>query len=120
MHTIGKKKINLEVLNWKVLIRNYFQFQVEIQIDYLYFISDLYLYLNTPPVGYGTQAPKVAENIIRSYEYNLKIQNREMVIDSRTMSRLHWEAEDAEFPFDEIHHGNFSRDGLCTHACEVT
>lgn len=35
-------------------------------------VSLLYIYSSTPPMGYGTQAPKVAETVTRSYAYNLK------------------------------------------------
>jgi hypothetical protein len=33
-------------------------------------VSALYLYVNPPPMGYGTPAPKLAESIIRAWEFN--------------------------------------------------
>lgn len=76
----------------------------------LSFISGLYLYVNTPPHGYGTQAPKVAETVLRSIDYNKKKEeNKYLIIDGRQIMRTHWEKDDGDFPFGEIH-GNFSRD----------
>lgn len=69
-------------------------------------ISGLYIYTNTPPHGYGTQAPKVAETINRAYSFNLKTTERLKEIMGRKIERMHWEKEDGPFPFDEIH-GNF-------------
>lgn len=69
-------------------------------------ISGLYIYTNTPPHGYGTQAPKVAETINRAYGFNLKKTNKEIKILGRTIERMQWEKSDGQFPFDKIH-GNY-------------
>lgn len=70
-------------------------------------ISGLYLYTGTPPLGYGTQAPKVAETVSRAYKFNKKKQNKTITIFNIPIERLHWEKQDGKFPFNEIH-GNFS------------
>lgn len=69
-------------------------------------VSALYIYTGTPPHGYGTQAPKVAETVIRSYDYNKKKQNKEMNLGGTTIQRMQWEKSDGKFPHDEVH-GNF-------------
>jgi len=33
-------------------------------------VSAFYLYVNPPPMGYGTPAPKVAESVIRAWDFN--------------------------------------------------
>lgn len=69
-------------------------------------VSNLYLYTNTPPHRYGSQAPKVAETINRAYDFNKKTQRRELHIGNYVVERTHWEKEDGTFPFLGTH-GNF-------------
>lgn len=71
-------------------------------------ISALYIYTGTPPHGYGTQAPKVAETVGRAYSFNKKpIQERKVTYDDIfEIEKLHWSYKDGPFPFDDIH-GNF-------------
>uniref|UniRef100_A0AAT9JAH8 RNA-directed RNA polymerase catalytic subunit n=1 Tax=Blattella germanica orthomyxovirus 1 TaxID=3133491 RepID=A0AAT9JAH8_9ORTO len=74
--------------------------------DNLGMVSALYLYTNTPPHAYGTQAPKVAETVARSYRFNKKKDRKKINILGRNIERMHWEEIDGPFPFNEIH-GNF-------------
>lgn len=70
-------------------------------------ISALYIYTNPPPMGYGSPAPKVAESVLRAYEYNLNHQdNRERNIDNYSVNTPYWLGNSASFPFDKTH-GNF-------------
>nr|QPL15381.1 polymerase PB1 [Hymenopteran orthomyxo-related virus OKIAV174] len=69
-------------------------------------ISGLYIYTNTPPHGYGSQGPKVAETVKRAYSYNLKKSNKVIKIGPYFVERLNWEEEDGPFPMEETH-GNF-------------
>lgn len=81
----------------------------KIELEYtnnLTTVSALYNYNGTPPHGYGTQAPKVAETVIRSYDYNKKEKNKEIIIGDFPVQRLKWEKDDGKFPHKVIH-GNF-------------
>nr|DBA44332.1 TPA_asm: polymerase PB1 [Cotesiavirus orthomyxi] len=69
-------------------------------------VSGLYLYTNTPPLAYGTPAPKVAETVLRAYKYNLKKSRKTINIGGFEIERLNWEEEDGPFPTTEVH-GNF-------------
>lgn len=69
-------------------------------------VSALYIYTGTPPHGYGTQAPNVAETVNRSYEYNRKRENKDMLIGDFKVERMQWEKRDGRFPHDKIH-GNY-------------
>lgn len=71
-------------------------------------VSNYYIYTGTPPHGYGTQAPKVAETVSRAYRFNLKRSNKTIKIDNRyDVEKLNWEFEtDGDFPHDKIH-GNY-------------
>lgn len=69
-------------------------------------VSALYIYTGTPPHGYGTQAPKVAETVIRSHDYNKKTKYKEMEIGGSKIQRMQWEIKDGKFPHDAVH-GNF-------------
>lgn len=71
-------------------------------------VSNYYIYTGTPPHGYGTQAPKVAETVSRAYRFNLKRSDKTLKIDNRyDVERLNWEFEtDGDFPHDKIH-GNY-------------
>nr|AVR52572.1 PB1 [Photinus pyralis orthomyxo-like virus 2] len=69
-------------------------------------ISPYYLYTGTPPFGYGTQASKVAETVLRAYSFNLKKKNRVLQVGPYEIERLQWEKEDGKFPHHETH-GNF-------------
>lgn len=66
-------------------------------------ISRLYIYTNTPPHGYETQAPKVAETIIRDYDFNRKKDNKEIKIWGKDLERMQWKRSDRLFPFNEVH-----------------
>nr|QMP82248.1 polymerase PB1 [Phasmatodean orthomyxo-related virus OKIAV172] len=74
-------------------------------------ISALYIYTNTPPHGYGSQGPKVAETVIRAYNYNLKKRRKSLSLSGYHIERMQWEDGDGDFPVDETH-GNFSADDL--------
>lgn len=74
------------------------------QLDSLGTISALYMYVNPPPLGYGTQAPKVAESVIRAREYNRNDEPERQVGPYR-VNKAYWDSK-KPFPFDEIH-GNF-------------
>lgn len=55
-------------------------------------VSNYYIYTGTPPHGYGTQAPKVAETVSRAYRFNLKRSDKTLKIDNRyDVERLNWE-----------------------------
>lgn len=69
-------------------------------------VSNLYLYTNTPPHRYGSQAPKVAETINQAYSFNKKKQGKDLKINDYILERTHWEKDDGAFPFGETH-GNF-------------
>lgn len=69
-------------------------------------VSTYYIYTGTPPHGYGTQAPKVAETVERAYSFNKKPRNKTVKIGPYEVERMHWEREDGKFPTDEVH-GNF-------------
>lgn len=76
-------------------------------LDSLSTVSALYLYTNPPPVGYGTPAPKVAESVLRSYNYNRNPPElRTQQIDLWTVNVPYWLGPDSEFPFNQVH-GNF-------------
>lgn len=66
-------------------------------------VSNLYLYTNTPPHRYGTQAPKVAETVNRANGFNLKKKNKSLNIDGVEVERLQWEIEDGIFPYNPTH-----------------
>nr|QMP82338.1 polymerase PB1 [Coleopteran orthomyxo-related virus OKIAV179] len=84
--------------------------------DNLSTVSMLYIYTGTPPMGYGTQAPKVAETVNRSYEFNRKTKNKTFYdFDGFPIERLNWVSSDGPFPHNEIH-GNFS----VKHVSEMT
>nr|APG77865.1 polymerase PB1 [Beihai orthomyxo-like virus 1] len=60
-------------------------------------ISFFYQYVNTPPLAQGSPAPKVAESVIRSNEYNhLPNQGR-----SHDWNRQYWLNSDGPFPYGE-------------------
>nr|UMO75717.1 MAG: polymerase PB1 [Xinjiang sediment orthomyxo-like virus 5] len=84
-------------------------------------ISGLYLYVNPPPMGYGTPAPYVAETILRTRKYNRKQQNRTIKIDRFEIDNTVWDINE---PFDlcEIssnwhpsHFHNMCKDYLTKH-----
>nr|UQS95347.1 MAG: PB1 [Byreldi virus] len=62
-------------------------------------ISALYLYTNPPPFGTGSPAPKVAETVLRSYNFNLK-ENKKVKIDKFEIDNPVW--TEGPFPIDEI------------------
>ena len=62
-------------------------------------ISLLYMYSNTPPLAYGSPAPKVAESIIRSREYN-HLPNGGRNKDDPLLDRQFWLPSDGNFPLD--------------------
>lgn len=67
-------------------------------------VSCLYIYTGTPPHGYGTQAPKVAETVIRTEEYNRKKENKSITIGGIDISRTMWNFDrDGPFPHDQVH-----------------
>lgn len=75
-------------------------------------VSALYIYTNPPPMGYGSPAPKVAESVIRSMDYNRNPPDRrETIIDSYIINVPRWEGPANEYPFQEVH-GNF-HPGAC-------
>ena len=84
-------------------------------------ISSLYLYTGTPPYGYGTQAPKVAETISRAHEFNRKIHNGTFEIGFAEIQNLRRSfKDDGDFPHDQIH-GNFcTREGYGTRLSNKT
>lgn len=53
------------------------RFMKDDQTNGLHMMSGLYLYTNPPPYGYGSPAPKVADTVLRSYDYN-KAEDKEM------------------------------------------
>nr|AJG39087.1 PB1 [Shayang Spider Virus 3] len=59
-------------------------------------ISLLYQYTNPPPLAYGSPAPKVAESILRSQEYN-KLPNNGRS-DNQAEDRQYWRKADGDFP----------------------
>jgi len=59
-------------------------------------VSLLYKYTNTPPLAYGSPAPKVAESIIRSRKYNYAKNNGRD--KDKQNDRQYWTEEDGEFP----------------------
>uniref|UniRef100_A0AAT9JA47 RNA-directed RNA polymerase catalytic subunit n=1 Tax=Cryptocercus meridianus orthomyxovirus 2 TaxID=3133493 RepID=A0AAT9JA47_9ORTO len=65
-------------------------------------ISALYLYANPPPMAYGTPAPKIAETVLRSYDFNLKKKRKDISIDGFLIDNPVWENE-GNFPFGEVH-----------------
>lgn len=71
-------------------------------------VRNYFKYTGTPPHGYGTQAPKVAETVSRAYRFNMKRSNKTLKIDNRyDVERLNWEFEsDGDFRNDTIH-GNY-------------
>ena len=76
-------------------------------------VSSLYIYTGTPPLGYGTQAPKVAESVNRAYSYNRKKEDKTITIDDNNIELLssivtfHFIITSVvTFPFNEIY-GNY-------------
>jgi len=65
-------------------------------------ISNLYIYTNPPPMGYGNPGPKVAESILRAQDYNLKTQNKEVDIGPFKVNAGYWEDEEEPYPFDKV------------------
>nr|AJG39089.1 PB1 [Wuhan Louse Fly Virus 3] len=65
-------------------------------------VSALYLYANPPPNAYGTPAPKIAETVLRSYEFNKKEENKIINIDGYRIDNPVWENK-GNFPFGEVH-----------------
>ncbi|ASA47420.1 PB1 [Aedes alboannulatus orthomyxo-like virus] len=63
-------------------------------------VSGLYLYTNPPPHGTGTPAPKVAESVLRSMEFNLKTEDRTATIDGYVVDNPVW-TESTDFPYHE-------------------
>lgn len=51
-------------------------------------VSALYIYTNTPPHGYGTQVPIVAETALRTMEYNRKPSNKVLKIDEWELAAI--------------------------------
>ncbi|CAB3222415.1 unnamed protein product [Arctia plantaginis] len=67
-------------------------------------VSALYIYTGTPSHGYGSQAPKVAETVKRSLEYNRKVNTpRTITIGDVEVERLQWEKRDGPFVHDKFH-----------------
>lgn len=63
-------------------------------------------------MGYGSPAPKVAESVIRSMDYNSNPPDRrETIIDDYIINVPRWEGPANEYPFEEVH-GNF-HPGAC-------
>nr|AJG39090.1 PB1 [Wuhan Louse Fly Virus 4] len=65
-------------------------------------ISALYLYANPPPNAYGTPAPKIAETVLRSYDFNKKDEGKTIQIDGYRVDNPVWENK-GDFPFGEVH-----------------
>lgn len=70
-------------------------------LDSLSTISALYIYTEPAPNGYVTPAPKVAETVLRAWQFNLKKENRTKVIGDYKVNWAVWENED-HYPFGEI------------------
>lgn len=69
--------------------------------DGLHMISSMYLYTNAPPHGYGTPAPKVAETVLRAYNYNCKDDNSSWNIYGKEVPN--YAIKDIkDYPFDQI------------------
>nr|AJG39084.1 PB1 [Jingshan Fly Virus 1]APG77897.1 polymerase PB1 [Jingshan Fly Virus 1] len=64
-------------------------------------VSSLYLYANPPPMAYGTPAPKIAETVLRAYDFNLKKYNKSIKIGRFLIDNPVWENE-GYFPFEEV------------------
>lgn len=92
--------------------RNLNSWPIRSSLNTLGTVSALYIYTNPPPMGYGSPAPKVAESVLRSMDYNKNpIEHRETIIDNYRINVPRWEGPDNEYPFDEVH-GNF-HPGAC-------
>nr|QKK82920.1 PB1 [Uumaja virus] len=65
-------------------------------------ISYLYQYVNVPPLAVGVPAPKVAESVLRSFEYN-KLPNNGL---GETPTQT-WLPKDGNYPMDDVT-SNFS------------
>lgn len=65
-------------------------------------ISFLYLYTNSPPMGYGTPVPKVAETMNRKSEFNKKSDKAPLTVFGIGTEKLHWTSETEPFPFNTI------------------
>lgn len=64
-------------------------------------ISLLYIYSNPPPMGYGIPAPKVAESVLRAYDFNKKpVTSRTVKIGDYTVDNPVWD-NSIPFPFGE-------------------
>lgn len=71
-------------------------------LDTLSMISNLYLYTNPPPYGTGTPAPKVAETVLRSLDFNVKTgDTKQIQIDRFTIDNPVWDSNEP-FPIDEL------------------
>jgi hypothetical protein len=67
-------------------------------------VSALYLYTGVPPVAYGSQAPKVAETVIRAYGFNHNEEGAKTTnIGGYDVEDLHWKGLAEDFPVDRIH-----------------
>jgi hypothetical protein len=74
---------------------------MESDLDTLSSVSALYLYTNPPPMGYGTPAPKVAETVLRSLDFNLKPEEqRTTMIGPYLVDNPVWDSGNP-FPFHE-------------------
>nr|AYR04798.1 polymerase PB1 [Longchuang virus] len=62
-------------------------------------VSLLYQYTNTPPLAHGSPAPKVAESVLRSQEYN-SLPNNGRNFTNKTKDRQYWDEEDGDYPTD--------------------
>lgn len=66
-------------------------------------ISNLYMYTNPPPMGYGNPGPKVAESVLRSQSFNLKeAGTKEKMINGFVVNAGYWEDPDKDFPSGEV------------------
>nr|DBA44211.1 TPA_asm: polymerase PB1 [Orthomyxo-like virus forcipomyiae] len=67
-------------------------------LDNLSTVSMLYIYTNPAPVGNGVPAPKIAETVIRSMDFNLNSEEEKWRIigDKYRISRNRWVKTDAE------------------------
>lgn len=65
-------------------------------------VSALYLYANPPPMAYGTPAPKIAETVLRSYDFNLKKKKKIIEVDGYRIDNPVWDTNDL-FPFGQVH-----------------
>nr|AJG39091.1 PB1 [Wuhan Mosquito Virus 3] len=72
-------------------------------LDTLSMVSSLYLYTNPPPYGTGTPAPKVAETVLRSLDFNMKTEQeeRQVQVGRYQVDNPVWDVP-RPFPFHEV------------------